>query len=202
MPSHVGPLRRAIARAWLKGFGWKAEGVLPQDVKKAVFVAAPHTSNWDGPHTIAVAWALGIPLHWMGKKELFRFPFRRLLESVGGVSVDRERPEGVVEGVARAFASSDRLYLAIAPSGSRRGGDHVKSGFYRIAQDAGVPLVLGYLDYGRKAGGCGPVLVPTGDVGADMDKLRAFYATVTAKHPDRVPPMRLREEKGDGPEEG
>lgn len=197
MASEVGPIRRAIGRSWLRLFGWKASGPLPEGVPKAVFVAAPHTSNWDGPHMIAIAWALGVPLRWMGKKELFRFPFRSFLRSVGGVAVDRGRPEGVVEDLARAFAEADTMYLAIAPSGTRRGKGYVKSGFYRIAQQAGVPIVLGFLDYEKRQGGCGPVLVPSGDLGADMEKLRAFYATVVARHPQRVPPMRLREETGE-----
>jgi 1-acyl-sn-glycerol-3-phosphate acyltransferase len=196
MSSEVGPVRRALGRTWLKVFGWKAVGPLPEGVPKAVFVAAPHTSNWDGPHMIAIAWTLGVPLHWMGKKELFRFPFERFLKSVGGVSVDRSRPEGVVEDIARAFAAERTMYLAIAPSGSRRGKGHVKSGFYRIAQQAGVPIVLGFLDYEKRQGGCGPVVVPTGNLSADMEHLRAFYATVVARHPERVPPMRVREEAG------
>lgn len=194
MTSTVGPVRRAIGRAWLKTFGWRAAGPLPEGVDKAVFVAAPHTSNWDGPHMLAIAWTLGVPLRWMGKKELFRFPFRTFLRSVGGIAVDRSRPGGLVEDVAQAFEQEATMYLAIAPSGTRRGKDHIKSGFYRIAQQAGVPLVLGYLDYDKREGGCGPVIAPTGDVAADMERLRAFYAGVAARHPSRVANMRLREE--------
>lgn len=194
--STVGPVRRALGKTWLKAFGWKAEGALPEGVNKAVFVAAPHTSNWDGPHMIAISWALGLPLHWMGKKELFRFPFRRFLKAVGGVAVDRKNAEGVVEDIAHAIESADgAMYLAIAPSGTRRGKDHIKSGFYRIAQKAHVPIVLGYVDYAKKAGGIGPVLEPTGDMARDMEALRAFYATVAARHPERVATMRLREEE-------
>lgn len=190
----VGPVRRAVGKAWLKVFGWKAEGSLPEGVDKAVFVAAPHTSNWDGPHMLAIAWTLGVPLRWMGKKELFRFPFRTFLHAVGGVPVDRGKAGNVVEDVARAFSEEEAMYLAIAPSGTRRGKNRIKSGFYRIAQRADVPLVLGYLDYAERRGGCGPVLEPTGDIARDMEALRAFYATVAARHPDRVAPMRVREE--------
>lgn len=190
----VGPLRRAVGKTWLKVFGWEADGALPEGVDKAVFVAAPHTSNWDGPHMIAIAWTLGVPLRWMGKKELFRFPFKTFLRAVGGVPVDRSKAGNVVEDVAQAFSEEDAMYLAIAPSGTRRGKDRIKSGFYRIAQRADVPLVLGYLDYERRRGGCGPVLEPTGDIARDMEALRTFYATIAARHPDRVAPMRVREE--------
>jgi 1-acyl-sn-glycerol-3-phosphate acyltransferase len=179
--SSVGPVRRVLGKAWLKAFGWRADGTLPEGVDKAVFVAAPHTSNWDGPHMIAISWALGIPLHWMGKKELFRFPFRHFLHAVGGVQVDRKNAEGVVEEIAKAIAKEDgAMFLAIAPSGTRRGKDYIKSGFYRIAE---------------KAGGIGPTLSPSGDMARDMEALRAFYATVHARHPERVATMRLREEE-------
>lgn len=194
--SSVGPVRRLVGKAWLKAFGWRADGTLPEGVEKAVFVAAPHTSNWDGPHMIAISWALGIPLHWMGKKELFRFPFRHFLRAVGGVQVDRKNAEGVVEEIAKAIAKEDgAMFLAIAPSGTRRGKDYIKSGFYRIAEKADVPIVLGYLDYEKKAGGIGPTIAPSGDMARDMEALRAFYATVHARHPERVATMRLREEE-------
>lgn len=194
MSAFAGPVRRALGTTWLKLFGWKAEGVIPPGVHKAVFVAAPHTSNWDGPHMIAIAWSLGVPLRWMGKKELFRFPFRRLLRSLGGIPVDRKRADGVVDDIARAFSEETAMYLAIAPSGTRRGKEYVKSGFYRIARKADVPIVMGYLDYLRKVGGSGPVVVQTGDIRSDMEQLRAFYGTITARHPDRVGAMRVREE--------
>lgn len=191
----VGPIRRALGRAWMRAFGWTIDGELPPGVDKAIFVAAPHTSNWDGPHMIAVAWALGVHLSWMGKKELFRFPFRGFLRSVGGVPVDRKAPKGLVEDVARTFAETDAMYLAIAPSGTRHAAPYWKSGFHRIAKQANVPIVLGYLDYGRKRGGCGPTFVPSEDLAADMERIRAFYGDVSPRIQERLTPVRLREEE-------
>ena len=185
----------------MRAFGWKLDGPLPPGVDKAIFVAAPHTSNWDGAHMIAVAWSLGVNLSWMGKKELFKFPVARFLKAVGGVSVDRRAPAGLVEEVARAFREKEAMFLAIAPSGTRRRASHWKSGFHRIARQAEVPLILGYLDYARKAGGGGPVLHPTDDLHADMEAIRAFYAPVGPRIPERHTPVRLREEP-EAPREG
>ena len=169
-----------LARAWLSSFGWRIDGVAP-DVPKAVVVAAPHTSNWDLPFTLAVAAALGVRISWMGKHTLFRPPFGALMRAVGGLSVDRRSPGGVVGQAVDLLGRHERLFLVIAPAGTRADTDRWKTGFYRIAEGARVPIVLGFLDYGRKVGGLGKVFTPTGDVEADMDAIRAFYAPMRGK---------------------
>ena len=188
-PPKVGPVRKLIGRAWLKAFGWKVEGALP-DATKAVFIAAPHTSNWDLPFTLAIAWTLGTNISWIGKDKLFRPPFGPFMRARGGVSVVRGQNANQVEAIARAIRDQpEGVYVVIAPSGTRSKKDHWKSGFYRIAEAADVPLLLGFLDYERKRGGLGPTMTPSGDVKADMEKIRAFYA----EFGDRVPKSLLAE---------
>jgi 1-acyl-sn-glycerol-3-phosphate acyltransferase len=169
-----------LARAWLSSFGWRIEGAAP-DVPKAVVVAAPHTSNWDLPFTLAVAAALGVRISWMGKHTLFRPPFGTLMRSLGGLSVDRRSPQGAVGAAVDLLARHERLLLVIAPAGTRGDAARWKTGFYRIAQGAGVPIVLGFLDYGRKVGGLGKVFTPTGDVERDMKAIQEFYAPIRGK---------------------
>jgi 1-acyl-sn-glycerol-3-phosphate acyltransferase len=131
---------------------------------------------------------------WLGKRELFRWPFGWALRLLGGVPVDRSARRGLVgEAVAR-FAEADHLFLVIPPSGTRARATHWKSGFYHVARGAGVPIVCAYLDYRERLGGIGLVLTPSGDLRADMDRLRAFYADKQGKYPAQTTPVRLREE--------
>jgi len=191
----VGPVRKLIGRAWLRAFGWHVEGALPDD-PKAVFVAAPHTSNWDLPFTLAIAWTLGTNISWVGKENLFRPPLGPFMRALGGVSVVRGKSSNQVESIARAIRDQpDGVYLVIAPSGTRSKKDHWKSGFYRIAEQADVPMLLGFLDYEGKRGGLGPALRPSGDVRADMEAIRAFYADKYGKFRERMSDVRLREEE-------
>ena len=176
-------------------FGWQLEGAIPEGTK-AVIVAAPHSTNWDMPIMLAVCYAMGVNPSWLGKKELFRWPFGGFMRWLGGVSVDRGARQNVVQQVVDLYGVSDRLYVVIPPSATRGRAQHWKSGFYHIARGAGVPLMATFLDYRRKVGGVGPVFHPTGDLKADMDILRTFYAGVVAKYPELTTPVRLAEEGG------
>jgi len=183
---------RWIGKLWLALFGWRAESEEPVRAKM-VFIAAPHTSNWDLPFMLAVAWTLGIAPRWMGKASIFRAPFGGLMRALGGVPVDRSAPQGLVGQMKDAFAGASTFALVIPPEGTRGRTEHWKSGFYRIAEAAQVPIACGFLDYGRKRGGVGPVLMPSGDPAADMARIAEFYADVTAKFPADFGPVQLAE---------
>jgi len=163
-------------------------------VPKFVVVAAPHTSNWDGVIMILAAFTLGMPLAWLGKRELFRGPAAWALTRLGGIPVHRDAPADAVRQASRVLTGPGRLALAIPPDGTRKKVPHWKMGFYVIARHARVPVVLAYADYRRRVAGLGPVLHPTGDVETDMATIRAFYRTVTARYPENagemVPPPR------------
>jgi 1-acyl-sn-glycerol-3-phosphate acyltransferase len=186
-------LRRWLAGGFLRLNGWAFEGELPQSTRY-VLIAAPHTSNWDFVYMIAMAWLLGVRLHWMGKESLFMPPFGWLFSAMGGVPVRRSLSSNLVEQSAARFAGVDQFVLAVPAEGTRAANTYWRSGFYHIARLAGVPIVLGYLDYARKRGGLGIEVFPSGDVGADMERIRAFYADKAGRYPERFTEPRLREE--------
>jgi 1-acyl-sn-glycerol-3-phosphate acyltransferase len=183
-----------VGRLVLWIFGWRVEGELPAD-PKLVLIAAPHTSGWDGVFMLAVAWTLGVRLAWMGKRSLFRGWRGPFLRRWGGIPVDREAPTGLVGTLVEAFAAAPTLALAIPPSGTRARANHWRSGFYHIALAAKVPIVCAYLDYARKVAGLAPAHRLSGNVSEDMDRIRTVYASVTAKYPEKVTPVRLLEER-------
>jgi 1-acyl-sn-glycerol-3-phosphate acyltransferase len=195
--AHPGPTANIvlywIGWLWFKIFGWKTVGEPPQHTH-GVIIAAPHTSNWDLPHMLAAAWLFRLRISWMGKHSLFRFPFAGFLRSLGGLQVDRRAAHGVVREVARSFETHERLFLAVPPSGTRGHKNKWKSGFYWISSQAGVPVVAGYLNYKRKEACLGFSFVPTGDVKADMDKLRGFYEGIEGKFPKSQNTIVLKEE--------
>lgn len=174
--------------------GWTAVGQAPRQ-NKCVVVCAHHTSNWDGALMLAGAQHFGLEFAWVGKHTLFRGPLGPVMRGLGGVSVDRRGPGGQVQQLADEFARRDSLYLALAPEGTRGRAEYWKSGFYRIAEAAGVPIELAFLDYSRKQYGFGPTIIPRGNLKADMDIIRAFYADKTALVPSKVGPVRLKEEE-------
>lgn len=175
---------RICALTYLKLTGWKKDGLAPS-IDKYVIIAAPHTSNWDFPITIAMLLAFKIKPCWMGKDSLFRWPFGLLLRLLGGIPIDRSKANNVVDQSIEALRNKMKMALVIAPEGTRKKVAYWKTGFYHIASGANVPIALGFLDYARKAGGIGRIFIPTGDKDADMNSIQAFYKTITAKHPEK-----------------
>ncbi|RMG99284.1 MAG: acyltransferase [Chloroflexi bacterium] len=174
----------AIGRLWFLFSGWRVVGT-PPDLPKFVAIGAPHTSNWDFIIAMATLLALRLRLSWMGKHTLFKGPFGWLFYWLGGVPIDRRAKHGVVEQMADEFARREQFLLGIAPEGTRRKVDRWKTGFYRIAERAGVPIVPVALDYSSKSIIIGEAFYPTGDLEEDLARLQAFYANVTAKFPEK-----------------
>jgi 1-acyl-sn-glycerol-3-phosphate acyltransferase len=181
----ISPLIRGLALTFLKVFGWRLEGRLP-DVDKLVVIAAPHTSNWDLPVLLSLGFSLRAKACWLGKHSLFKWPFDFLSRWMGGIPVYRSASHNMVEQTVETFRNSEKLILAIPPEGTRSKVSHWKTGFYYIALGAEIPIAMGFIDYKRKVVGIGPTLYPTGDIEADMEVIRNFYATVTAKYPDKA----------------
>jgi 1-acyl-sn-glycerol-3-phosphate acyltransferase len=181
--SHV---LRPFSIGMLRLAGWRLEGALPVDCTKAVVIGAPHTSNWDLPYTLMSAFALKAHVHWMGKHSLFRFPFGALMQWLGGIAVNREKSTDMVAASASALRqATGSLYLVVSPEGTRSKTRYWKTGFYYIAQQAGVPIVMAYIDYSNKVVGVGPVFTPSGDIVADMQAIKAFYARFKGKNADQ-----------------
>jgi len=183
----LSPILYGLSVSLLKILGWRTEGRLP-DLPKFVIAGAYHTSNWDFPLGVLFAFAFRADIRWMGKDGLFRWPFHSLFRWMGGIPIDRSRSHGVVAASARAFDENDRLIMVIAPEGTRSKTNTWKKGFYYIALNARVPILLAYLDYHRKVARLGILLTPTGDIQADIEVIRDFYKDVTPRHPELATP--------------
>ena len=182
----VNTLLRGFSRAVLRLKGWQVQGSLPPEAVKAVLIAAPHTSNWDLPYTLMVAFCLRLRIHWLGKASLFRGVAGPVMRWLGGIPVDRSKSNNLVAAAAAVIvAAQGSLQLVIPPEGTRGKTRHWKTGFYFIALQAQVPIVLAYMDYARKVSGLGPVFVPTGDVEKDMAEIKRFYADIRGRNEDQ-----------------
>lgn len=162
--------------------GWKAVGEVPEP-RRFVLIAAPHTSNWDFVYYLGVTQALGLRTFFMAKKSLFRWPMGGFMRAMGGVEIDRSKGGNYVQAMVDEFARRTEFVLTVAPEGTRGRTAKWKTGFYQIAMKANVPLVVGMMDYGRKTGGLGPMIWPTGDFRADMLKVLDVYRTCIPKNP-------------------
>ena len=179
----VNTVLRLLSTSFLRWTGWQITGQAPAGHPKCVLIAAPHTSNWDLPYTLMVAFALRLNIYWMGKRQIFRWPFGGLMRWLGGIAVDRSQSTNLVAASAQALRVAEgSVHLVVPPEGTRSQTRHWKTGFYWIAHEAGVPIVLAYMDYPRKLSGLGPVFTPTGDIDADMAKIKAYYSQYEGKN--------------------
>lgn len=191
-------VRRAVALAYWRVSRWtlRSEPVPPDGA--GILIGAPHTSNWDFVLMLAIAGEADLRFHWLGKHTLFRGVAGPLMRALGGIPVDRRDPAGLVDEIVARLGGGERFYLVVTPEGTRR-GDGWKSGFYRIARATGLPVTLGYVDRTTRTTGLGPTIELTGDVRADMDVVRAFYADKAGHTPGRRTEPRLRDESPNPP---
>jgi 1-acyl-sn-glycerol-3-phosphate acyltransferase len=184
-------IRQRVAQVIFRLAGWTMVGHPPA---KGIFVGAPHTSNWDYIVTLLVMWHGGLSPRILVKKEFFHGPLGWLLRLTGSIPIDRANPAGVVDEMASIAATGRPFALVLAAEGSRSKAEYWKSGFYRLSQQTGLPILMGFVDGATKTAGIGPTLIPSGDVGADMDLIRAFYADKNGFYPAQKTEPRLREE--------
>jgi 1-acyl-sn-glycerol-3-phosphate acyltransferase len=182
----VNTLLRGFSIGFLKLTGWKIEGSLPPEASKAVLIAAPHTSNWDLPYTLMVAFVLRLNVYWMGKQSIFKLPFGGVMRWLGGIPVDRAQANNLVAASAEAIVKADGMVqLIVPPEGTRSKSHYWKTGFYYIALGAKVPIVMAYMDFAHKRSGLGPLFYPSGDIDKDMLAIKAFYAPFKGKNADQ-----------------
>lgn len=173
------PLARLVL--WLAG--WQIDVRLPA-LPKAVLIGAPHTSNWDFVFGISAVFLSELDIRFYAKHQLFRGPLGWLLRWFGGRPVNRGAAASVVEQTREFFAQSDSLYMTLAPEGTRARVDKWKSGFWRMAVAAQVPIVCGYIDYQKKQVGIGPIITPSDNYEADLARILDYYAGISAAHPE------------------
>ena len=185
-PPKINILLKTLALWFIAFAGWKAEGDIHILPKKFVAILAPHTSNWDLLFALGVIFALGLKFNWFGKKEAFRWPLGGLLKRLGGIPIERSTHQNMVQQTVELIRSQERVVVGITPEGTRSSAKYWKTGFYHIAHQAAVPIVLAFLDYDRKVGGLGQQMVTTGDIEEDLKVIRGYYKGVTAKYPELV----------------
>jgi 1-acyl-sn-glycerol-3-phosphate acyltransferase len=170
----VTPVLRTISSAFLHLAGWRAIGKRIEN-QRFVLIAAPHTSNWDFPLMLMVALKLELKLHWMGKSSLFMFPFGGIMRWLGGIAIDRSQHHGVVDQVVQQYKDNPQMVVLVPPEGTRSKVKAWKTGFYHIANNAGVPILMGYLDVAKKEAGLADFFYPTGMIEQDISEIRMFY---------------------------
>lgn len=168
---------------WFSLSGWKIKGGVPADLKKAVVIAAPHTSNWDFLYALAVFKILKLKVNYLAKKELFTFPLSIILKATGGIPVERSKKQNLTDTLISKFNNNKELLIMIPAEGTRKLVSKWKSGFYFTALGANVPVLPGYLDYEKKEAGFGEPIYLSGNQEIDMARFKEFYKDKKGKNP-------------------
>jgi 1-acyl-sn-glycerol-3-phosphate acyltransferase len=184
-PRRGNAFSRSLASGFLRLAGWRVTNTMPA-VPKAVIIGGPHTSNWDGIYTLAAMMQLGLDAHVMIKDSAFKGPFGAMLRWMGALPIARHKAGGVVEQTVEQFTRRDKLVMVVAPEGTRGGAAQWKTGFYRIAQKAGVPIVVATADYAKKEITFARVIEPCGDVEKDLAEIFECYAAIHPRHTDKL----------------
>ena len=164
--------------------GWKILGAFETDIKKSVIIVMPHTSWHDFFIGLFSRGMIGLEMHWVGKKELFKFPFGAYFRWMGGAPLDRSGKLNKVDSIAEIFKNREVFRMAIAPEGTRKKVDRLKTGFYYIALKANVPIIPVAFDYKNKAVKIAPAFYPTGNIKSDFKVLMSYFKGVAGKIPE------------------
>lgn len=187
-------LPQIFAKSVLNLIGWRVDTIYPTE-KKYVLVGAHHTTNWDLPVALLFSMASGIKFNFLAKDDLFWWPLGIILHWLGGIPVNRRAHTNFVEQLAEEFGKREELVIVVTPEGTRKRTEYWKTGFYYLALSAKVPVALGYLDYPNKRLGIGKMMHPSGDIEADFDLLRTFYADKKGKFPHQHGEIRIRPDR-------
>lgn len=167
--------------AWITG--WKFLGGVPPEIKKCVIIVVPHTSNWDFIYGMAAKKHYKMPATYAAKKELFKWPLKTILEKTGGLAIERSSKKDMVSQMVERFNEVDQMNFVLAPEGTRSWTEKWKTGFYHIAVNAKVPIVLAYIDYSKKEAAIDEVYYPTGDKEKDFEYFKQYYSKVSGANP-------------------
>ena len=164
--------------------GWKLESDFPQDIKKYVVIAAPHTSWMDFPIAILSRMSSGTMVNFVGKNSLFKGPFGFFFKALGGTPVDRTKSNNLVDAIVQIFNDKEEFRLGLSPEGTRKKVDKWKTGFYYIAKGANVPIVMATLDFENKKIKISEPYYTTSNKDKDFEAFHAFYKDVKGKNPE------------------
>ena len=177
-------MKKIVSKLILHLIGWKVVSDIPT-LKKYVIIVAPHTSNWDFIIGRCFGYMLEIEAKYLGKSQLFRFPYGWIFRLLGGIPVDRSKHNNLVAYAVELFKFSEGLVLGLAPEGSRSRVEKWKLGFYHIAVCANIPIALAYLDYAKKEAGIGEMFQPSGEIQKDLQKIEDFYKGISPKYSEK-----------------
>ena len=164
--------------------GWKLTGQVPRNIPKAMMIAAPHTSNWDFIIARAAFYLMDVDVRFTVKAEWVRNPWIGwLVRALGALAVDRSRNNSLVDGMVQLFQEHDELVILITPEGTRAYQPRWRKGYYFAALGAGVPILLGFLNWGKREAGIGPAVWPTGNYEADEEQIKAYYRQIPGRFP-------------------
>lgn len=178
-------MKRQICRWFFeKIMGWKIEGNIDREIKKSVMMVMPHTSWHDFYIAIICKGAIGADINWVGKKELFRFPFGFFFKSLGGSPLDRTGGLNKVDSIVSIFDSKETFRLGLSPEGTRKKVEHLKTGFYYIAVKANVPIIPVSINFEKKTVDFGNAFYPTGNIEPDLIHLNKHFIGAEGKIPE------------------
>ena len=187
IPDHLRANRprilRFIGKAAMKITGWKTVGHFPRD-ERVVLVVGPHTSNWDFVVAMSAVLSWDINIHWVGKHSIFKKGFRRLLRKMGGIPVNRTNPEALKNEIYNVTEKYKGFIIAIAPEGTRKKVERLKSGFLRIANETNSKIMMAGIDFSNKTIELGDFFSPSGDVDKDLIFIKEYFANFAGKRPE------------------
>ena len=190
---HCFNMLKQLSKLIFRIAGWEVRGEVPADIKKAVMIAVPHTSYWDFLYARGAFFIMDLPVKITIKKEVVNAPvFGWFARKMGAIAIDRrpkngklKKKESMVDAMVNLLNDHEQMIMMVTPEGTRKYVKRWKTGFYRVAQNANVPIILGYLDYKNKIAGVGPVKWPTGDYDKDVGEIMAFYKDKEGKYPEK-----------------
>ena len=174
---------RFIGKAAMKITGWKTVGHFPRD-ERVVLVVGPHTSNWDFVVAMSAVLSWDINIHWVGKHSIFKKGFRRVLRKMGGIPVNRADPNALKEEIVDITNKYKGFIIGLAPEGTRKKVERLKTGFLRIANDTNSKIMLAGIDFSNKTIELGEFFSPSGDVEQDLNNIKHYFSNFSGKRPE------------------
>ena len=183
-------MKKILGKLFMMVAGWKVKiDLKTKNINHCVMIAAPHTSNWDFPFTLATFWMKGIDLKFFIKDSYTKSFYGFIFKWMGAIGVDREKKNNLVEHAVSLLKGSEKLVILIPPEGTRSKVDAWKKGFYHIANGANVPVALGYLDFKKKVAGVDRLVMPTSNIKTDFKAIEDVYLKYTGKNPENYNPL-------------
>ncbi len=181
----ISGLKKFFGNLIFKLLGWKCNVTVTDEMKHSVMIAAPHTTNWDFLFVIGAFWIMGVDVRFFIKDNYTKGPFGFIFKALGALGVDRSKAKnGLTDYAIDRLKENDELVVLVPAEGTRKRVDKWRTGFYRIATEAGVPISLGYLDYEKKEAGVADVFYPSGDFEKDMLHIQEVYRPIKGKNTD------------------